>query len=183
MPFPTVHSSGLAYGGLPDTTAQEHLSHQYVRAVATAARCHAQVYAEADFEGIDAVIRSLQLNHERAFPSIAAQLKCTQRSDLVHADCISWTLKRANYDQLRVQPIDVPRILIVMVCPPDFTTWLHQDDERLTLSHAAYWVSLRGQPELKAGQDSKTVRVPLSQPFTVEALLGMMAKTGRGELL
>jgi hypothetical protein len=180
-PFPTVHSSGLLYGSLPDNNAQEQLSVNYVRSVATAARCHAKT-EEIDFEGIDVHIKSMQQNHEIAFPSIEAQLKCTQRSDLVRDGYISWTLERDNYEQLRAK-VAVPRILVVMLCPADFTAWLEQDDQRLSISHAAYWVSLHGAPELKPDQKSKTVRVPLSQPFTVETLLGMMAKTGKGEAL
>lgn len=177
-----MHTSGLQYGALPDTAAQDHLSRNYVRAVATAARCDASP-PDADFEGIDMVISSLQINHSIAFPSVKAQLKCTQQASLVRDGYISWSLARANYDQLRVTPVAIPRILILMLCPTDFTMWLRQDDQSLSLSHAAYWVSLRGIPEIKPGQDSKTVRIPLDQAFTVEALLSMMDKTGRAELL
>lgn len=180
-PFPSVHSSGMLYGSLPDKNAQEQLSVNYVRSVATAARCHAQV-EEIDFEGIDVHIKSMQLNHDIPFPSIEAQLKCTQRLDLVRDGYISWQLEADNYEQLRAA-VAIPRILVVMLCPADFTSWVHQDDQRLSMSHAAYWASLRGEPQLSAGQKSKTVRVPLSQPFTVEALLGMMTKTGKGEAL
>lgn len=180
-PFPTVHSSGLLYGSLPDNNAQEQLSVNYVRSVATAARCHAMV-EETDFEGVDVHIKSMQIAHDVPFPSVEAQLKCTQRGDLVRDGRIAWQLQRDNYDQLRLA-VAIPRILIVMLCPPDFNAWLQQDDQRLSMSHAAYWVSLRGEPELKAEQKTKTVHVPLSQPFTVEALLGMMTKTGKGEAL
>lgn len=176
--FPTQHASGVQYGGLPDAAAQEHLSRNYVRAVATAARCDVGG-TEGDFEGVDISFNSLQPNHSVAYPMIYAQLKCTQQADLIHDDYVAWKLDRPNYDQLRVK-VAVPRILIVMHCPTDFTSWLRQDQDSLAMSHAAYWMSLAGQPALAGGQQSKTVRVPRNQPFTVEALLSMMDKTGRG---
>ena len=125
----------------------------------------------------------MQLDHGQiAFPSVKAQLKCTYRQETGTRRTHRWSLPRTNYDQLRAR-VAIPRILIVMLCPTEFTTWLQQDDRSLSLSHAAYWVSLRGMPAIEAGTNSTTVRVPLNQPFTVEALLRMMDKTGRGELL
>jgi hypothetical protein len=181
-PVPTHHSSGLPYGTHPETSLKEQLSIAYVQAVATAAACTVDEW-RTDYSGIDTTIRQDQPLHSRyGYAELNVQLKCTSQADLIRPTHVAWSLDRKKYDHLRTEKVLVPRILVVMACPADFTAWVDQDDDRLAVSHAAYWTSLRGRPEMPAGQESTTVHVPRSKPFSVEELLSIMSRIGEGEM-
>lgn len=179
-PIPTHHISGPPYGTLPESALKEQLSRAYVQAVATAAACQIDDWS-IDYAGIDVTIRQVQPLHTKIeYPELNIQLKCTSQASLIRSDHLAWALDRKKYDHLRAPKVLVPRILVVMACPVDFTAWVDQDDDRLTVSNAAYWTSLRGAAGIAKGNDSITVRVPRSQPFNVEHLLGIMARIGKG---
>lgn len=178
--MPLLHTSGAPYGTLPETALKEQLSLAYVQAVSTAAACQVDEWS-VDYSGVDATIRQVQPAHSKfCYPELSIQLKCTSQARLIHPDHLAWSLDRKKYDHLRATKVMVPRILVVLACPADFTAWVDQDHDRLAVSHAAYWASLRGAAEMPAGQDTITVRLPRSQPFNVAQLLGIMATIGGG---
>ncbi|WP_176832286.1 DUF4365 domain-containing protein [Geodermatophilus sp. DSM 45219] len=165
---------------MPETALKEQLSLAYVQAVATAAACTVEE-VRVDYSGIDVTIKQEQPAHTLYdYPEVDLQLKCTSQASLIRPNYLAWSLDRKKYDHLRAVKVLVPRILVVMACPSDFTTWVDQDDQRLTVAHAAYWMSLRGAEALPETQDSKVVHAPRSQPFNVEQLLGIMARIGEG---
>jgi len=93
---------------------------------------------------------------------------------------IAFSLKRKNYDDLRVVDVIVPRILVVVIMPAEVDAWLEQSNEALLLRCVGYWRSLRGEPE--RDQQNITVHIPRSQLFTAESLEDMMSRIAEGEL-
>ena len=104
---------------------------------------------------------------------------------MVVGDHLAYPITRKNYDDLRHTDHQVPRLLVVVSVPEDLATWLSHTDENLVLCHCGYWLSLYGQPAFDsvAKEPRKTVHVPRSQPFTAPALVEIMGRIGRKELL
>lgn len=113
-------------------------------------------------------------------PQVDLQLKCTG-TDIRGETELRYPLKRKNYDELRVTRLIVPRILVVVVVPPNTEDWLTQTEHELALRHCAYWLSLRGYPETTNAQ-SVTITVPRTQTFTPEGLVAMMTRIDDGNL-
>jgi len=180
--FPKLHASGNRYGALPEPACKEQLSIAYLQAVATASRCAVES-TRVDFNGVDATLESFQGDFDHPYPAIKVQLKCTSRPAKTKQTDIPWQLSRSQYDQLRSPKVQVPRILIVMTCPETVGDWVSQDDDALSVAHAAYWVSLHGAPAIDPGTKSTVVKVPKSQPFNVDHLLAIMSRVGNGEVI
>jgi hypothetical protein len=108
-------------------------------------------------------------------PRVELQLKCTARPALAADEGhLPYSLKLKNYEDLRARTA-VPRLLVVMCVPEATDAWFVAEDDRAILRHAAYWVSLRGQPETANGS-SVTVQVPRVQRFDPPALMALMAR-------
>lgn len=179
---PTHHLSGALYGILPETELKQQLSLAYVQAVATAAACAIEE-ARVDYDGVDVTVKQEQPAHAvYEYPRLQIQLKCTSQESLIRPDHLSWQLEESKYNHLRSEKVMNPRILVIMACPADFTTWVGQDHDRLTVSHAAYWTSLRGAKAFPESQKRISVQAPRTQPFDVEQLLGIMTRIGEGGL-
>jgi hypothetical protein len=102
------------------------------------------------------------------------QLKSTTRAELSNSEVL-FDLERKTYDDLRVPGDNVPRILVVLLMPVDEGLWISQSPEELLLRRGAYWASLEGCPSTGA---AKTVRIkiPRSNVFSVESVLGLMVR-------
>jgi hypothetical protein len=92
---------------------------------------------------------------------------------------IRYPLKRKNYDELIPSDILAPRLLVLVVLPPDVTAWLSASPEAIVLRHCAYWTSLRGLPPTD-NETRVTVGVPRANLFTSEALVGLMTRINEG---
>jgi hypothetical protein len=69
----------------------------------------------------------------------------------------------------------VPRILVVVLVPPNPSDWLRQSDEELAMRHCGYWVSLRSSP-MVSNQQTVTVYIPRTQQLTPAALQQMLQR-------
>jgi hypothetical protein len=65
------------------------------------------------------------------------------------------------------------------MAPEDIANWIFQDAAQLVLRYSAYWLSLKGAPDV-SGQATKTVHLPHSNMFTPKALQEMMVKASNG---
>lgn len=159
---------------------KEEFSNAFIQAVSAAAG-YGATRPSVDNDSVDWTIAARGRLGSVRSPKIDVQLKCTGVSQIADGDeSFRFRLPRKNYDDLRHEDFLVPRILVVVRVPADMESWITESDESLTLRHAAYWVSLRGaEPTENAA--SVTVRLPLIQRFTVDALQSMMAKIGEGE--
>src|SRR5713226_3133366 len=156
---------------MDENQQKEQFSNAYVRAVAATAGYN--VYKrEPDDDSVDWGIGARGGKGTIRSPRVELQLKCTSR-DVVKEDRIAFPLPMKNYDELRSDDYQVPRILVVVIVPGAVGEWLTQSESALALHRCGYWVSLRGHPAV-ANIDNITVDIPRTQMFTVPALGQMM---------
>jgi hypothetical protein len=156
---------------------KEQFSKAYVRAVAAAARVN--IYEpEVDDDSVDIGFAMRSVIGRPQSPRVEAQLKCTA---IVEGDeqSFRFELKIKNYNDLRGEHY-VPRVLIVVIVPPEPKNFLTQNHESLALHHCGYWVSLRDMSE-RTNTATVTVAIPRSQMFTVEALRELLGAEARHE--
>lgn len=157
----------------------EQFSVAYLRAVAAAAGV-ALSRADVDDDSIDwGVVAPGGAGALPARPRVELQLKCTSQ-DVMHEHHLAFALKVKNYDDLRLTDLLVPRILVVVVVPGDVADWLVQTEEQLVVRHCAYWVSLRGLPDVD-NEHTVTVHVPRQQVLRPASLREMLAGIQEGQ--
>ena len=152
------------------TDHKDLFAQAYVRAVAAVAG-YIPGGPELDRESCD-----IQLSSAGAFtglpPRLEIQIKGTKEEP--EAGELVYDLKQKNYDDLRYQPLMVPRLLVVVTVPGDDPqNWMTQSDEQLVMRRCGFWLSLRGRPT--SGNDKQTrIRIPINQRFDVVALQLLM---------
>ncbi len=151
------------------THRQEQFSNAFLLAIAAVAGCSA-AKPSVDNDTIDWTIS----NRLPRRPTVDIQLKCTG-DDSGSVEHIRFVLSIRNYRDLILTDVSNPRMLVVVVVPPDIAEWLDISPARLALSRHAYWVSLAGQPESE-NETTITVDVPRVNSFTVAALEGIMQR-------
>jgi hypothetical protein len=158
---------------------KEQFSRVYVRAVATVAG-YTIYEPEVDDDSVDLGIAGRAASGVPCPPRIECQLKCT--SGRFRGEEMVYRLKRKNYDDLRLDDLVVPRILVVLSVPHDESEWLRQTEAELSMRHCAYWVSLRGRSP-SGGEGKVTVRIPRANQFTVACLCDLMRRAAHKEPL
>lgn len=158
---------------------KEQFSKAFVHAIATVAG-YAIYKPEVDDDSVDLGIAARGGISTLRRPRLEMQIKCTQ-NDEGPDEYLSFDLKRKNYNDLRVETI-VPRLLVVVLVPPEVREWLRISAREMCLHQGAYWVSLAGQPET-TNKTSVTIHLPRSQQLTPEGLQQLMARINNGDLL
>lgn len=157
---------------------KEEFSKAFVRAIASVAGVGCS-FPEIDDDSIDVEFTMKKEFEVYRSPHLEAQLKCTAQ-DLVREDSIHFPLKKKNYDDLSAKKVAVPRILICILVPSDNPqTWIEQSEENLSLMKCGYWLNLKGM-EGNDNSQSVTVKIPLSQTFTVQSFGEMFKCIGDG---
>jgi Domain of unknown function (DUF4365) len=159
--------------GMARTAQQEGFGDAYLLAVAGAAGC-ATSLRRPDDDSIDWTL-SCRLSLR---PKLDIQMKTTTTAD-EDGDTIQYPLKVKNYNDLVITDILVPRILILVLLPPQVEEWLAVSSTELILRHCSYWTSLRGRPT-SDNEYTVTVPIPRANMFTVEALCTMMTQINEG---
>lgn len=157
--------------------SKEQFSMAYVKAVASVAG-FAVERISMDLDSVDVTIWSRNRAGRIHSPRLDVQLKCTA-TDVVKGDVIKYPLKRKNYDDLILENVLVPRILVVVLVPEDPREWLDQSEEHMVMRHCGYWISLKGMPPTN-NETSVSVEIPRTQVFSVDALKRIMAQIGEG---
>jgi Domain of unknown function (DUF4365) len=158
---------------------KEQFSRVYVRAVATVAG-YTLYEPEVDDDSIDLGIAGRLAAGFPCPPRIELQLKCT--SDNPSGKQVVYRLKRKNYNDLRLDDLVVPRILVVLLVPRDESDWFQQTEAEMCLRRCAYWISLRGR-ESATGDGKVTIRIPRENQFTVDGLHNLMRRAAHKEPL
>lgn len=158
-------------GAIHVSTAMESLSRGYVECVAADAGCTTESPIP-DVDGVDIALRQRTTNPTH-HTQIDIQLKSTAMAppgaDFPHR------LEAAHYNDLCLpfpDQLAVPRILVVYLVASNRNDWLLHDPTETRVRHAAYWVSLMGRRPTT--QQTKTVTIPLAQPFTVDGLCDLL---------
>ncbi|HUU81882.1 MAG TPA: DUF4365 domain-containing protein [Phycisphaerae bacterium] len=156
---------------------KEQFSNAYVRAVAATAG-YTLYKPEVDDDSVDWGIAASGGKGTTRSPRIELQLKCTSQ-DLLDDGNLKYALKAKNYNELRPEDYQVPRILVVVLVPNEVTQWLRHSEESLAMYRCGYWVSIRGWNETP-NTETVTVTIPRQQQFTVENLSSIMVRVGDG---
>ncbi len=115
-------------------------------------------------------------------PKIDIQMKSRRVEDADRDDLIPYDLKRKNYDDLILTDLCTPRLLVLVLVPPNIGGWLELTAEQLVLRRCAYWVSLAGRPPT-GNETTVRVGVPRSNLLNVASLEGLMQRANDQELL
>ena len=163
-----------------DPNAQkEQYSSAYLRAVAAVAGF--KVYtSDVDDDSIDFGIGQRGGGGTIRSPKIELQLKCTS-AEVLNDGHAAFPLKIKNYNDLRHEDFQVPRILVVVVVPGDLEQWMVHSENSLALHHCGYWVSLRGMPATQ-NLETVTVHLPRTQCFDPPQLHAIMERVEGGGL-
>lgn len=159
---------------------KEGFSLAYVRAVAHAAGYFTQDASRAfDSDGIDVTLLSRAPGGAVRSPRLDLQVKATAR--LLDEGSFPFDLDVKNYNELRSEELQVPRILVVVVLPEDASNWVSANEECLCMRHCGYWKSLRGYPPT---ENTSAVRVWLERAgsgcFHIEQIRSLMAQIRLG---
>lgn len=171
-------------GTLPETAMKQQLSIAYIRAVATTAGLVIGDLAE-DYDGIDMTIRSFANYGFTSNSSLDVQLKCTSQSSVMNATDVSWSLTEHGYTKLQKADRFTLGILALLVVPPDWKDWIHQDEDRLLSRGCMYFSVARDWADFPDGQGSATVKCSREDVLDVDNMLSLMhlaAKAKAGKL-
>ncbi len=161
---------------------KEQFSYAYIYAVAASAGYSFQIAARPlDFDGIDIILAGGIGSGIIRYPRLELQVKCTSR-DVIGQEAIRYPLEVKNYNDLKVENIQTPRLLILVVVPDNLDNWLIQSQQELCLKYCGYWVSLRGQSPTQ-NQTTVTISIPKQNIFNVKALTTLMQLVEAGETL
>ena len=159
---------------------KSEFSHAYVRAVAHAAGYFVQEANRAvDSDGVDLTLMERGNGGVVRSPRLDLQLKAT--AQLVTDDPFPFDLDIKNYNELRSETFQVPRILVVVVVPTERASWVTATEQELTVRHCGYWLSLRGGAAT-ANAATVRVRIPRSSCFHVADIKAIMTRIQSGGL-
>jgi hypothetical protein len=159
---------------------QEALSRAYIQALAGVCGLSCS-FRDFDY-GIDLTLHSVQYKGRRYSETgfkLDVQAKSDRRATLT-AESVLHDLEVKAYEDLRDPAAGCPRILVLLVLPPEEADWTEQTEQHLLLRGCAYWLSLKG---MRRTSNRRTVRValPRANVFSAPALLALMDKIKRGE--
>ncbi|HEU4428784.1 MAG TPA: DUF4365 domain-containing protein [Myxococcota bacterium] len=110
--------------GPGETWQMEEFGEAYVRAVASVAGVTVD-RPRVDNDSVDLRFSKRLSSGPIHAVSLEAQLKTTA-ADILRAGHLAFPLEMKNYDDLRPANVMVPRILIVVLVPPDTIEWLYR---------------------------------------------------------
>lgn len=158
----------------------DQFARAYVKAVASVAGSAVDWTAVVDDDSVDGTLRRRSTGGTVRSPQLDFQLKCTSQ-DFIRPDGVHFPLPLKNYNDLRPENLAVPRILVVVLVPPDVTEWTHHDESRLEVRRCGYWQSLRGRPAVE-NEVSKTVILPRGQLFNPPGVNGLFSLLEHGDI-
>lgn len=161
---------------------KEQFSYAHIYAIASAAGYSFQLAPRPlDYDGIDAIIAGRDETNLIRYPRLELQVKSTS-AEIISTDSIRFPLAIKNYDELRVEQLQTPRILVLVLLPANLENWTQQSEQEICLRQAAYWISLQGYPSSQ-NQTTITISIPRQNILNVDALRGLMRRVAAGERL
>lgn len=167
-------------GSTPDmdlNARQEQFANAFLITVAAVAGFTA-AKPDVDHDSIDWTIASRMSRR----PKIDIQMKSRRIDAADTDDFIRYDLKRKNYDDLILTDLFTPRLLVLVLVPPDIGSWLELTPDQLVLRRCAYWVSLAGHSPTD-NETTVRVTVPRSNLLNVGSLEALMQRANDQEPL
>lgn len=152
---------------------QEQFSDAFLMAVAAAAGCA----ISRPFPDNDSIDWTLSCRLSRR-PKLDVQLKSTIFQKEVGGD-IRYRLKIKNYNDLILEDLVAPRILVLVTVPRNVEDWLTMTPQSLLLRNTAYWASLAGQPKTRSTK-ACTVTIPQRNLIKPAVLRDLMMRINDG---
>jgi hypothetical protein len=172
---------------LTQQNIEAELSYAYLHAVASQAGFACEYTTRhMDSVAVDAIVREdgrfLDSTSILASFEVHFQLKATYQRLREINEQWSFSLPLTQYNRLRTENIQNPRILVVMQLPENVKEWLQHSEEALVAKQCAYWVSLRGAPS-SDNEKEQTVYNPRSQLLSPDTLTDLMSRLSRREVI
>ena len=111
--------------------------------------------------------------------NIDVQLKSTSNF-IIKNNKIVYDLESKNYNDLVLENVITPRILVLLLLPKQKSDWLDVSEEFLLLKKSAFWCSLKGNKKTENKQ-KKRIQIPTCNILTPDNLKELMAKIKRGD--
>lgn len=129
-----------------------------------------------DVDGVDFTIGYTGDLGPIRHPEIQVQVKSWARRGAVWRDgCWKYRLRAKHFNELAGPRFTLPRFLVLVVVPDDWTDYARVRHGVTELHHCAYWRSmLDDDPVDLASQATVSVDVPEANLLTVNTLLAMM---------
>lgn len=182
--YRTKDITGDVRMSITEEHVKENLSKAYVEAVVARAGFG---YAESKNDyGIDGTIKEVLYNERRrrytdSGFNLDFQLKSTVNAEVKDNEII-YDLRAKNYSDLIDEEIGTPRILILYSMPSESDVWLENNQNNLILRNGAWWVSLRGYPDVD-NRESVRIKIPVENLLSVTELKRMMQYVKEGRVL
>lgn len=166
---------------------EAELSYAYLHAVASQAGFACEYTTRhMDSAAIDAIIREdgrfLAADSVLASFEVHLQLKATYQQLKEVEGNWSFSLPLHQYNRLREERVQNPRILVVMQLPSNPEEWLQHSEDARVAKRCAYWVSLRGAPD-SDNDRGQTVYLPRAQVLSPASLTVLMTRFSRREVI
>ncbi len=157
---------------------KSEFSHAYVRAVAHAAGYFVhEANRSYDADGVDLTLFSRSPAGTVRSPRLDLQLKATAAT--VAESPFPYDLDVKNYDELRSEQLQVPRILVVVSVPDTTASWVTATEDELVLRRCGYWKSLRGEAAT-VNRATVRIRIDRSACFHVDQVKAIMDRIRDG---
>jgi hypothetical protein len=163
--------------GMDINARQEQFANAFLVTIAAVAGFSA-AKPDVDNDSVDWTVASRPSRR----PKIDIQMKSRRIEDADRDDLIRYDLKRKNYDDLILKDLFTPRLLVLVLVPPDIANWLELTPDQLVLRRCAYWVSLAGHPPTD-NETTVRVSVPRANLLNVASLEGLMQRANDQEPL
>lgn len=130
--------------------------------------------AELDVAGEDFTISHKGVIGHTRHPKIEVQVKSWSRP-VCRDEQWQYQLRVRHFNELAGADFALPRFLVLVIVPDDWTDYATVSPDSVHLRYAAYWRSLRDHERVDLDPDTKVaVPVPRANLLTVDALRAMM---------
>ncbi len=158
---------------------ESELSLAYLHAIAAKAAFSVDV-PHIDSDSVDAIVAAkgkLAPDSIAFSPRIEIQLKSTINAAISSHGMIAHQIPLKNYNDLKA-PTVLPRLLVLLALPPLDIDWLVHHPDKLILQKCAYFLNLKGMPDL-SGVADPTVHIPAGNMLTPDSLRHLMIKASK----
>jgi Domain of unknown function (DUF4365) len=166
---------------------QEALSIAYVGALAGKAGLNLWLGSAQDY-GVDGTFKHVEKNGHRIAETgwaLDFQLKASKSWQIVEDEVVYDLEVKAYNDLVRRanKPRSQPFILVLLCLAANEADWAEFTHENLILRRCAYWMKLSGDAEETDNDETKRIKIPLTNHFSPDCLNELIRKIQNGEPL
>lgn len=159
---------------------KEELSYAYLHAIAAKVGYSCDRPSK-DRDSIDAQVKARFKEAEEVeftSPEISFQLKATSTIE-IQENKFQFDLPMKNYKDLK-KAHPFPRLLMILILPPDENQWLSVEPEQLIARTCAYWCNIKPLSDV-TNETTKRIDIYTSNILALESLVELMKKSSKRE--